>query len=73
MYRHYKHKRHLTLFLFHKEGAPMQDASADLVGIHNWNYLADIASIEDIPEQFRKTISEKGYCIYHQDFGLILN
>ncbi len=44
MYRHYKHKRHLTLFLFHKEGAAMQDSSEDLVGIHNWNYLADVAS-----------------------------
>jgi hypothetical protein len=66
MYRHYKHKRHLNLFLFHQEGAPMKDASEDLAGIHNWHYLADIASIEDIPEQLRKPVLERGYCMYTQ-------
>jgi hypothetical protein len=51
----------------------MQDASADLAGIHNYDYLADLTSIERIPAKYRKTISERGCCIYDNVSGLILN
>jgi len=69
MYRHYKHKRDPLRFLYHVEGRRLSDPSPEYASIHNWDKIEEFESIENIPEDLRKSLLLDGYLIYSKARG----
>ena len=69
MYRHYKHKRDPLRFLYHVEGRRLSDRSPEYASIQNWVQIEEFESIENIPEDLRKSVELDGYCIYTKARG----
>jgi hypothetical protein len=46
------------------EGRRLSDPSPEYASIQNWDKIEEFESIENVPEDLRKTLVLDGYCIY---------
>jgi hypothetical protein len=67
----YKHFRHAKdpdpgTFLYWREGWEIGDPSSRYSLLHNWNLIATLDSIEQIPKQYREQVRRSGFHIYRK-------